>query len=169
MSQDQNFNRELRQACTGNAPEEVKRLLNERPGALEVMTPFGTWLHVAAEAGAFDVVRLLLGLGLDPNIRGGTFHANALHEAARGGHLEVMGVLLEAGAFLDTSEPERNPLFGAIYSGHLEAVKWLVENGIDRNVAYTGKSMKNMDALAFARERGKSDIASYLEGAGNAA
>ena len=42
-------------------------------------------------------------------------------------------------------------------------VQWLVENGIDHRVAYTGTYMSGMDALAFARERGQSEIASYLE------
>jgi ankyrin repeat protein len=169
MNSAQKFNLELRQACISNAQTEVKRLLGERPSALGMMTPFGTWLHVAAKAGAIDIVRLLLDLGLDPNTCGGTFHANALHEAASGGHLSVMAALHEAGSILDTSEPERNPLFGAIYGGHIEAVKWLVKNGIDIGATYTGENMKGMDALAFARERGQTVIAKYLDEVGNAA
>jgi uncharacterized protein len=169
MNPDQTFNLKLRQACVGNNQVEVKLLLAERPDALRMMTPFGTWLHIAAEAGALDVVSLLLDLGLDPNTQGGTFQANALHEAARGGHLSVMAKLYEAGAVLDTSEPERNPLFGAIYGGHLEAVKWLIENSIYLGATYTGENMKGMDALAFARERGHPTITKYLEEVTNAA
>ena len=63
---------------------------------------------------------------------------------------------------LDVSEPERNPLFGAILKGHTGIAKLLVDRGIDINVQYTGESMKDMDALAFAREWGRSDIAEYL-------
>lgn len=128
-----------------------------------MMTPFGSWLHVAAEAGALDVVKLLVSLGLDPNARGGTFGANALHEAARSGHLAVATFLRDAGAILDSSEPERNPLFGAIYQGHVAMVQWLVKSGIDHRVAYTGTYMSEMDALAFAQERGQSEIANFLE------
>lgn len=168
MSSTQKFNLELRKACVDNDPTEVRRLIAERPDALGMMTPFGTWLHIAAGAGALDVVNLLLGLGLDPNTQGGTFQANPLHEAARGGHSRVMATLHEAGAVLDTSGPERNPLFGAIYGGHFEAVKWLIKNGIDLGATYTGDNMKDMDALAFARERGHTIITKYLQEANNA-
>jgi ankyrin repeat protein len=168
MSPAKGFNLELRKACIDNDISEVRRLLAERPDALGMMTPFGTWLHIAAGAGALEVVSLLLDLGLNPNTQGGTFQANSLHEAARGGHLGVMSALHKAGAVLDTSEPERNPLFGAIYGGHMEAVKWLVTNGIDLGATYTGKSMKGMDAIMFARERGYPAITNYLQEAQNA-
>ncbi len=82
--------------------------------------------------------------------------------AASNGHVEIVRSLLDVGAELDVSKPERNPLFGAIYGGHLEIVKLLVERGIDYRVSYTGQSMKNMDALAFALERGQREIARYL-------
>ncbi len=152
----------LRDACRNDQAEAVKQLLVERQEALHMMTPWGTWLHVASGAGALCVVRLLLSLGSDPNVRGGAFNGNALNEAAPGGHVDVMSELFEAGAVLDTSEPDRNPLFGAVYAGKVEAVRWLVERGIDHRVVYSGKHMTNMDALAFAVERGQSEIASYL-------
>jgi ankyrin repeat protein len=63
---------------------------------------------------------------------------------------------------MDTSEPERNPLFGAVYGGHLHVVQLLVANGIDFRVKYTGRSMNDMDAKAFAVERGQTEIAKYL-------
>jgi len=77
--------------------------------------------------------------------------------------------LLEAGASLDTSEPERNPLFSAIYGGHIELVKLLVKSGIDYRVFYTGEYMKEMDAIAFAQERGQTEIGSYLRSLQNVA
>lgn len=160
---EQQFNREFRQACMGNCADDVKHLLSIKPEALHMQTPFGTWLHVAAEAGAIDVVALFLELGLDPNARGGTFKGNALQEAARGGHLNVAELLRNAGAIIDTSEPERNPLFGAIFHGRMEIVAWLVAAGVDFRISYTGENMKGMDAIAFAKERGQSEIAHYLE------
>lgn len=50
-------------------------------------------------------------------------------EAASDGHIEIVKLLLLSGAELDVSEPERNPLIGAIYGGHLDIVKLLVEHG----------------------------------------
>lgn len=60
------------------------------------------------------------------------------------------------------SESERNPLFSAIHGGHIDIVRFLVEAGIDHRVRYTGSSMQDMDACAFARERGQVDIAVFL-------
>jgi len=108
------------------------------------------------------MVRHLVGLGIDINRRGGTFGGSPINEAASEGHLDVVRYLLEVGAELDISDPVRNPLFGAIYGGHIDIVKLLVEKGIDAHVKYTGESMINMDALAFARERGQTDIAALL-------
>jgi ankyrin repeat protein len=126
------------------------------------MTPFGTWLHVAAKAGHVDLAGDLIQRGLDVNRRGGTFDGSPLNLAASAGHLPVIQLLLESGAEMDVSEPERNPLFGAIYGGHLEVAKLLVVRGIDYRVRYTGGTMTNMDAEAFARERGEEEIAAYL-------
>ena len=65
------------------------------------------------------------------------------------------------------SEPERNPLFGAIYGGHTAIAKLLIDSGIDTTVKYSGESMHEMDALAFAHEWGRSDIAELLMAAKN--
>lgn len=140
----------------------VRELFAEFPAALELDTCFGPWLHVAADFGRAEIVSYLLERGADINRRGGTYGGSALNEAACEGHLEVVRHLLDAGAELDTSEPERNPLFGAILDGHSEVVRFLIERGIDYRVSYTGNSMKNMDSEAFARERGQTEIADYL-------
>ncbi len=63
---------------------------------------------------------------------------------------------------MDVSEPERNPLFGAIYGGHTDVAKFLINSGIDTQVKYTGPNMKNMDALAFVNEWGRTEIADLL-------
>jgi ankyrin repeat protein len=63
---------------------------------------------------------------------------------------------------VEVDEPERNPLFSAVNYGSLNIVKLLIERGVDPSICYTGESMKNMDALAFAVELGKKDIAEYL-------
>ncbi|WP_082542159.1 MULTISPECIES: ankyrin repeat domain-containing protein [unclassified Rhizobacter] len=169
MKHDQTFNRALFSACQTDACREVERLLHEQPSALRMRTPFGTWLHVAAGSGSLQVVEYLLSNGANPDEKGGTFGGSAINEAAGKGHRQVVRKLLEAGASLDTSEPERNPLFSAIYGGHIELVKLLVESGIDYRVFYTGEYMKEMDAIAFAQERGQTEISSYLRSLQNVA
>ncbi|WP_218276388.1 ankyrin repeat domain-containing protein, partial [Pseudomonas sp. FW305-BF6] len=71
--------------------------------------------------------------------------------------------LLSIGVEMDVSDPIRNPLFGAISNGQVEVAKRLIENGINIKVKYSGESMKEMDALAFAKEQGQREIVELLE------
>ena len=54
------------------------------------------------------------------------------------------------------------PCLPQIHGGHLEIVKLLVEKRVDISIKYSGSSMKDMDAYAFAMERGETAIAEYL-------
>ncbi len=128
---------------------------------LDVDSPFGTWLHVAAKYGAIDAIKYLLKTDIDVNHRSGALQTNALGDAAAEGNYEVISLLLDAGCEFDTSEPYRNPLFLAIQKGHTEAVKLLVERGIDTSVTH-GDS--NRDAIQFAKEWGHLDIVEILGG-----
>jgi ankyrin repeat protein len=154
--------REVRQAIREGATEKAWGLLGTDSEVRNMVTPFGTWLHAAADFGNLTLAQRLVNLGADVNQRSGIFGGAAINMAASKGHTEMVRYLLSEGAELDVGEPERNPLFSAIYGGHLEIVRLLVEAGIDWRVKYTGENMKGMDALAFARERGQGDIAAYL-------
>ena len=155
-------NRALMAAVESGDIPRFADLVAEDPTVLHMMTPWGTWLHVAASAGQWLMAEYLLQRGLDINTRGGTFGGNALNVAASSGRLIVVRNLLASGGYLDTSEPERNPLFGAIFGGHKDVVELLLESGIDAAVRYTGQFMKNMDAVAFADERGQQEIAALI-------
>jgi ankyrin repeat protein len=149
-------------AIRSGQTEEAIRLIKSEPQELHAIGPFGTWLHFAAHEGNLELVEYLTRKGCDINIKAGLFGGTPINEAATYGHLDVVRYLLQAGAVLDTTEPEQNPLFGAIYGGNLEVVKLLLAHGIDAKVRYTGPNMNGMDAIAFARERGQMEIAAYL-------
>lgn len=153
----------IREAIKKGNLMTVVEVIRSYPQLLNVMTTFGTWLHVAATAGNLEIVKKLVELGIDINQRGGTLKGSALDRAASEGHVPIVKYLLDAGAEVDVSEPERNPLFAAIYGGHLSVVEVLVENGIDLEIKYTGERMKEMDALAFALERNQLEIARFLQ------
>ncbi len=140
----------------------VVTLFDAYPDYLKVITPFGTWLHVASSEGALKIVKLLVRLGVDVNAIGGTFNACAINRAASRGHYDIVKYLLSCGAIMDMTEPDRNPLFAAIYGGHKDIVKLLLDSGIDASVRYTGDYMQNMDAYDFAVERGQTEIAEML-------
>ncbi|MDP9739370.1 UNVERIFIED_ORG: ankyrin repeat protein [Bacillus sp. B2I3] len=160
---EKSLNKTIRNAIKLGDNNEVKRLIGDNPESLHTMTPFGTWLHVAAKKGHLEMVEYLINKGIDIDARGGTFDASALNLAAGEGHLEIVKYLIERGAELDVTLAKRNPLFGAIYGGHKEVVELLVENGIDISIRYTGESIKNMDAYEYAREFGQTEIADYLK------
>jgi len=124
--------------------EQAKEILITDKRLLEFITPFGTWLHVAARAGSLDMIKFLV-------------------DAASVGEFSIVQYLYDRGAVLDVSDSSRNPLFSAIYGGHLDIVKYLVQSGIDITVKYTGDKMKDMDAYTFAIERGQIEIAEYLK------
>lgn len=137
-------------------------LLDNEPELVQATTPFGSLMHVAAGVGDELMLDLLVKRGADLESRGGTFGGTALNYAASKAQFGAVWFLLSRGAQMDVSEPERNPLFSAVQSGSLDIARLLIEHGIDATVAYTGESMKNMDALAFALEMGQMKIAHFL-------
>jgi len=86
-----------------------------------------------------------------------------LHVPTAYGNLDIAEYLINQNVEIDTSEPDRNPLFAAIYGGHFEIVKLLVENNIDISILFSGDNMKDMDAYAFTIERGQTEISEYLK------
>ena len=114
---EKSLNKTIRNAIKLGDINKVKRLIGDNPDSLHTMTPFGTWLHVAAKKGHFEIVEYLILKGIDVNTKGDIFDASSLNVAAGAGHLEIIKYLIEAGAELDVSLAKRNPLFGAIYGG----------------------------------------------------
>ncbi|WP_147536279.1 ankyrin repeat domain-containing protein [Bacillus marasmi] len=155
--------KEIRTAIKNGQLETLRNLLEKEPEMLIWMTPFGTWLHVAASHGHLEIIKYLINTGIDVNAQGGTFSTNALERAATKGYIDIVEYLINQNVEFDTSEPDRNPLFAAIYGGHFDIVKLLVENQIDISIKYSGENMKDMDAYAFAIERGQTKIAEYLK------
>ncbi|KXY06602.1 hypothetical protein AT260_17575 [Bacillus wiedmannii] len=130
---------------------------------LDFVTPFGTWLHVSARAGELDMIKFLVESGMDINRNEGVPKSAPIAHAASEDEMGIVEYLLDNGAILDVSDPNRNPLFSAIYGGHFNIVKYLVQSGIDITVKYTGDTMKDMGAYEFAIERGQVEIAEYLK------
>ncbi len=159
---DAEFFPTVRDAINADDDKKIRSLMEGSPEMLDRMTSFGTCLHIAAKKGAMKVMHALISMGANVNAKGGTFGGGPINLAAAYGQIQAVRVLLASGAELDVTEPERNPLFSAIQEGSMEIVKLLVEHGIDHRVSYTGEYMNNMDAVAFAREQGQTEIAAYL-------
>jgi ankyrin repeat protein len=159
---DIQLHKDIRSAIKQGNVERVMNLIGSEKSRLQMMTPFGTWLHVAAAQGQLQIVKWLVENGADVNAEGGIAGGGALHVAASDGHLEIVEYLMDCGALLSVSKSRINPLFGAIYNGHTSIAKFLIDRGIDMRIRYTSETMENMDALAFAREQGREDIVKLL-------
>ncbi|PDZ43326.1 ankyrin repeat domain-containing protein [Bacillus wiedmannii] len=157
------FAKRIRDSIKSGQLNTLKDLLEREPKMLEYVTPFGTWLHVATAHGQLEIIEYLINSGINIHAKCGTFSTNVLERAATKGHLHIAEYFVKHQVEMDTSEPDRNPLFAAIYSGHFEIVKLLVMNGIDITIKYSGNNMKEMDAYTFAVERGEMEIAEYVK------
>lgn len=153
----------IRNAIKQGDANSLRNLINEHPEALNEMTPFGTWLHVAAKRGLLEIVEYLVEKGLDVNTNGGTFDASALNVASLGGDIETVKYLIGQGAVLDVSLAKRNPLFSVIQGGHMDVARCLVENRIGITVKYNTENLNDIGAYEFAVEYGQTEIANYLK------
>ncbi|KAL8647244.1 MAG: hypothetical protein Q9226_006514 [Calogaya cf. arnoldii] len=93
---------------------------------------FKSALHTAAYSGMADNVRVLLELGSDVHLHGGTT-GTCLQAAASTGETEVMDILLEAGAEINEHDVGSygSALIAAIVNMKHSAVKLLLERGAD--------------------------------------
>eukprot|EP00435_Cladocopium_sp_Y103_P016992 s2474_g4.t1 len=89
-----------------------------------------------------------------------------MFRAAEQGHVQIMELLLEAGA--KTDEPEfargRTPLFAAARNDHLNAVRFLAENGAAKDL----KDINGSTPLWVAARNGHLDVVQFLAEAGAA-
>lgn len=152
------------EAISGGNTKEVERLFHQNPDQINAYIPFGggTFLHLAASKSSLEVVKCLIKSGFELNKTGNTEGETAIVAACTKGNYDIVEYLLDLGAVLDVSTTSRNPLFGAIVGRSIEIVRLLLERGIDSSIQYTGGTMTEMDAIAFAFERGESEIATII-------
>ena len=120
-----------------------------------------TCLIFAAHKGHTETVRYLVGLkDVDVN-QSGDEVCSALRRAVVGNHADVVQVLIDAGADIETKDQKgRSPLHNAGSSGALDVLKTLVKAGADVCVTdSTGRT-----CLIFAAHRGHTETVRYLVG-----
>jgi predicted DNA-binding WGR domain protein len=123
---------------------------------------FGTILRIAIGIGPPEVVRWLLERGVDPNTKSAGEESSCLNRAIGKKNIELVRLLLDYGAALDTTNTIVNPLYSAIYYGNFESAKLLIDRGLDVNVQYNAKP-PHTNALLFAKTWGRSDIVKLIE------
>lgn len=90
-------------------------------------------INIAAQVGDIIGVRKHLEIGTDVNAQD-ELGKTALHEAARGGSIEMAVLLLASGADVNAKDNEGwTPLHQAVAGGSHEMVKLLLDSGADVN------------------------------------
>jgi ankyrin repeat protein len=135
--------------------DEVDELTRELDDGAELSDPASgvDLLSWAAFGGAAGTARLLLERGADAN-------GGALHAAAAGARLELVRLLLDAGADIERHDPEtgRAPLHAAVAAGPAgdapEVVRTLLAAGANVNATTTdGATALDISRVAAARHR----------------
>ena len=144
-------------ACVKGNAEIAERLLRAGAGANAVTRGGEPVLMTAARTGDVQTIKVLLAHGANVNAKEPTRDQTALMWAAAEGDVEAIKVLIEAGADIRARSMEREykkylapptyqrrhggelppiqftPLMFAIRDGHMEAVRTLLDAGVDVN------------------------------------
>ena len=119
-------------SCRRGNARQLESLLRFGKTDINVMTPNGTLLYIAALENYPAVVKVLLSRpGIDVNLAGAS-GATPLFAAAQYGHLEVVRMLLqrpEINPSIGTSNHGTAPLTAAAFDGRKEMVKLLLSSG----------------------------------------
>ncbi len=126
---------------------------------------FAGEIHRAVEEG--DAARVAALLKQDPALviqqDDNDMRDHPLHTAALGGHVEIAGMLLDAGAQIDAGDMDNStPLDDAAVRQHVEVVRLLIDRGANLD------SYDNRGAcpISFAMSTGNSEIINMLLAAG---
>ena len=151
----------LDSACEYGTLDVVKMLVEAGTGLRDTIDEGRTCLHIAACFGQTETVRYLVGLPfVDMNHRDG-INRTALGLAVDEEHTDIVQVLMDAGADIDTQNNEGwSPLHSACGSGALDVVKMLVRAG----AKVSATNDEGETCFNRAARCGHTEIVRYLAG-----
>jgi uncharacterized protein len=134
----------------------VRALVELRGTQLDAANQDGsTAIMYAALHGEFQLVRDMVGRKAEVNKAGWT----ALHFAAANGHVELIRFLLEHHAYIDAESPNgTTPLMMAARQAQPSAARILIDEGADP----TPRNQSGLDAAAYAKLAGDTDLSAWL-------
>ncbi len=143
-------------ALQSEAPKSAMLLAQSPQTSVNVQNQLGeTPLMLAAINNQLDLAKVLIARGADVNREGWT----PLHYAAAKGHREMMRLLLENDAYLDSESANgTTPLMMAAFSNSPLAVKLLLEEGADPTIV----NHANASALDIALSKENQQSVFYI-------
>jgi len=137
----------------------LKVMLAKSPDLINKRGDMGaTPLHIAAEEGNVDIIKLLIENGLHTGVVDWIGNT-ALHIASAKGHTQAVAVLHEHGADPAAKNNQNDtPIHLAADAGHVEVARLLIEIGADIN----GLDYRNQTPLKRAQDRGRKEVAELL-------
>ena len=120
-----------------------------------------SWLNIAIIYKKKEIVQYLISLGADVNY-GGKDELTPINEAVMAESLDIIKILMEKGARIETDHILKNPLFNAILQKNAEIVSYFLTQDIDITTKYN-LSYGEVDALQFAKIWSTSEIVSLIE------
>ncbi len=151
---------DLAQAATVGNINDVMIFLQRDPQAIHRtgannMLP----IHLAANNGHSEVIKLLLQAGADVNAPHEKVQATPLQYAASAGRLDAVRVLLAANAKVNAVDNQgRTPLMWAASKGQVAAIQELLQHGADPNL----QAQNGWTALKFAQQQGSPQAVELL-------
>ena len=143
--------------------ETVKELILSGTVDINDTSSFSPFLPEAASFNQYEIAKFLIENGININEKDTHTDSSALSKAVIEGNLEMVKLLCESGAELDTSTSENNPLFFAESCHQEEISQYLVDKGIDIYKTYHIGDMENCDAYIWADKWGAIEISAILD------
>jgi uncharacterized protein len=147
-------------AASGNLAR-IKELLEDNRDLVNTFSEDGfTPLGLAAFFGHLEIVRYLLSINADVNIRANNnFRVMPLHSAVASKNYEIVKLLLEYGADPNAKQQQDiTPIHQAADNGDLEMIKLLLKHHADKNV----RTKSSITPVDFARKKGYDKVVDFL-------
>ncbi|MGH7531405.1 MAG: ankyrin repeat domain-containing protein [Burkholderiales bacterium] len=150
-------------AASVGRTDRVLEWLDRDPTLINAYSSDGFFpLGLAAFFGHVETVRALLARGADvAQVARNPMRVQALHAAVAARALDIVRLLVEAGAQVHAAQQEGwTPLHGAVHHGDLEMTRYLVAHGADPRQ----QNEKGQSAIGLAAEAGNTALLKILKG-----
>jgi len=139
---------------------KVRELVSSDPAILKHLVVHKSWLHLAAQKGNIDVMRVMVDAGLPVDQLTEDGGSTPLNIAAGQGHHDACEWLLDHGADVNYGYGVKaTPIFSAIFGGQLPVVALLIRRGARLDAAF-GEPRQTV--LTYAQRHGTNEISTFL-------